>query len=91
MHSIELMLMLLHCINCFKCVATMTTVEKAGTLWINIQLYIFYSTAICVQNLCVLSKTENKLGLSCANLRASFGLPGFDLVWYSKFNLVGLI
>ena len=23
----------------------------------------------------------NKLGLSCAKLRASFGMPGFDLVW----------
>ena len=26
-------------------------------------------------------KEENKLGLSCAKLRASFGVPGFDLVW----------
>ena len=39
-------------------------------------------------------RKEDKLGLSCAKLRACFGLPGFDLVWlvwYSMFGLVGLI
>ena len=39
----------------------------------------------------IIAINPNKLGLSCAKLRASFGLPGFDLVWYSKFDLVGLI
>ena len=32
---------------------------------------------------------DNKLGLSCAKLRASFGLLGFDSVWsvwYSRFG-----
>ena len=39
-------------------------------------------------------KRMNKLGLSCAKLRANFGLLGFDLVWsvlHTRFGLVGLI
>ena len=37
---------------------------------------------------------KNKLGLSCAKLRASFGLPGFDSVWsvrYSRFGRFGKV
>ena len=39
----------------------------------------------------VLDSKNNKLGLSCAKLRASFDLLGFDSVWsvwYSRFGLV---
>ena len=40
---------------------------------------------VVVRNNCLyqprIAKYENKLGLSCAKLRASCGMPGFDLVW----------
>jgi len=33
----------------------------------------------------------NKLGLSCAKLRASCDVPGFDLVWYMWFGWFGIV